>query len=185
MQFSFEVKSGKVHLTDPCYDTKTVCGLYNVPAVNGTWYCSPYYNDEGRVAGFRAHAEGYEEIFPFELTPNSVFGGPMGNFDFGVDSGQFGIFDAEIYEENGDYGTPGFYNDCCDTTLTKDRCGVVRERGFVSNSGYGDGGYYAYGNLENGKLTSFWVEFICEEDEEDEDFDDDEDNYWADEDCFY
>jgi hypothetical protein len=91
--------------------------------------------------------------------------------DFGVDSGQFGIFDASIYDGDSEYGQPGFYNDCCEATLTHDRCGTVgdlSQLGFVSSSGYGDGGYFGLGAFdENNNLVKFRITFIEELSDED------------------
>jgi hypothetical protein len=82
--------------------------------------------------------------------------------DFGVDSGQFGIFDASIYSTSISYNEPGFYKNCCDVTQGDFPYGVVDSAGFVSASGYGDGGYEGFGAFEGDQLVAFRIEFITE-----------------------
>jgi len=153
-EYTFKVTSGKINLTDPCYDEDTTCGAYQVPAVNGTW-CVSVAQKDGRVSGFSAHVE--ESYWNYES--------PM-TADFGVDSGQFGIFDCEIYDGKADYDSPGFYRDCCDLTCGDDQCGVVNDRGFVTSSGHGDGSYVGSASYADGLMKSFTMFFI--EDEEDD-----------------
>jgi hypothetical protein len=72
----------------------------------------------------------------------------------GVDSGQAGIFDASNYRnDNVIVGMPEnahicgkldkFYGACCDVTLGDVGAGVI-PFGFVSSSGWGDGGYESF-----------------------------------------
>ena len=154
MKYEFRIESGQVHLSDPCYDLSTWCGKYNVPAKNGTWFAE-VLESNNRIAQFGAYHEDHEEDWV------SFF-----DQDFGVDSGQFGIFDVEIYDPESDYDTPGFYRDCCDVTLSRAMCGVVQNRGFVSSTGWGDGSYSAEAKFdENGNLVKFMITFIGDEEE--------------------
>ena len=158
----FEITSGRVHISDPCYDTSPN-ETDNVPAKNGVWCSSVDYGIEGRVASIRV----WHKDCPSPYCDKS--------FSYGVDSGQLGIFDASIYDSNSEYGESGFYNDCCEATLSPERVGVVQGKGFVSSTGYGDGCYEGYSSFHNGELIAFTVEFISQ----DEDWDDDD---WEDED---
>lgn len=163
MQNKFEIVSGKVCLSDPCYKAGTWCGKYDLPAKNGTWYVT-VVNDGGTVHSFVAEHEDYEG----DTTSNDWI------TRLGVDSGQFGVFDSSIYDGGGDFDLPGFYKDCCDTTLQVGTpFGVVQSKGFVSSSGYGDGVYNAFVlRNQDDELVHIAVTFI--EDDEDE-----EDNFYC------
>lgn len=162
--FSFQITSGKITLSDPCYtpddpDSKIKCGEYNIPAKNGNWIAEVEYMPNcDRVKSFSAR-----------LIDTPYFAQHIIDTEFGVDSGQFGIFDSSIYEP-GDYDEPGFYRDCCDITMSEDMCGDVYGLGFVSSSGWGDGGYYgtASYNPDTGEMVSFEIDFCPTEEDWDE-----------------
>lgn len=151
---TFEITSGFVHVTDPCYEVETWCGNYNLPARNGTWRAEVSLDDdEGPVASFVTIHEDYQgKNLTWKYLENEV----------GVDSGQAGIFDASIYEPKTPYGDEEkFYGRCCAATLSEKHCGVVFNKGFVSNSGFGDGGYDGYGAYDfAGNLIAVKVVFI-------------------------
>ena len=164
MNQTFNVVSGKVCLSDPCYKAGTWCGKYDVPAMNGEWLVS-YEEIAGVVYKFEAFHKDLNKILYTNKWIN----------DLGVDSGQFGIFDSSIYSGGGDFDEPGFYKDCCDATLSKDSCGVIQNKGFVTSSGFGDGNYSAFAAYnEKGELVSILVDFVDEDD--DDDWLDDEDD---------
>jgi hypothetical protein len=170
--FRFQLGS-LVHLTDPCYDAPENkgemnfdgSGLYNVPCAEGYWIAARLPTDkfgevarENRVVGFTLVSEDYDHQ---ALRTKS--------YRVGVDSGQFGIFDASIYENDSDYDVEGsFYRTVCDIT-NQENCGTVFNSGFVSSSGYGDGGYDLICGFLDGKLAYASITFI-------EDYDDDEDD---------
>lgn len=149
---TFQISSGFVHLTDPCYEADGVCNLSNVPAKNGTWYYSHEYND-GIVTSFECWHEDHESDCMQSI-----------NMDFGVDSGQFGLFDISIYS-HGDSAsdfedTNTFYGKCCEAS--KSCIGTVDNAGVVSSSGYGDGGYEGSAAYEDGNLVRFRIDFISD-----------------------
>ncbi len=167
--FRFQLGS-LVHLTDPCYDAPDFgvmleeCGLYNVPCLEGNWIASRSYNEnrdaerENRVVGFTIVNE--------DLGAKAV---RTKAYRVGVDSGQFGIFDASIYENDSDYDVEGsFYRTACDITINEN-CGTVFNSGFVSSSGYGDGSYTLICGFLDDKLAYASITFI-------EDYDNDEDD---------
>lgn len=100
----------------------------------------------GRVAFLHIRHESVmnEPIDPFAFVKNE-------SLHVGVDSGQAGFFDLDLYEaalkdkpEHGhDDGTrfEQFYDACGQNTLGNEQWGVVEGMGAVSSSGYGDGGY--------------------------------------------
>ena len=106
-------------------------------------------------------------------TRTTVLGGyPKNNIHLnnslaGVDSGQCGFFDDLFYGDDDvcknmeitvDYGSP-WYNMCCDTTLSEEKCGVV-PYGAVSSSGVGDGAYGLYYMLKDGQVVAAMLQFM-------------------------
>ena len=88
---TFEVKSGKIRVSDPCYD-KDFEKENNLDAENGEWKCKCTKIDtENRVAILEAHCTDFrEDSEEYKLSKSIV----------GVDSGQVGIFDFEHYQDN-------------------------------------------------------------------------------------
>ena len=158
----FEITSGRMIVTDPCYDKGTWCaGILD--AVNGTWDAYLGVTDAGtwgmRVTEIEVHhsKESHHSI-PWENV----------EFEVGVDSGQAGFFDESLYPES--LGDTNFYDNVCDLTLGKERGGIL-PFGAVSRSGYGDGGYDCLVKRKNGNVVAAKIVFIAnEEEEEDADY---------------
>ena len=183
----FEIKSGVVVCSDPCYEIPTWCQgiINNVKA--GTWYAYIEKKDVGSW-GPRIHSMTiiHEDYVIDTVKRTFDHLNPIGHY--GVDSGQFGFFDKEFYrndsaaeslpkvdwvdyvKEDGDE----WYKACAEITLSENQGGVM-EAGVVTSSGYGDGSYPVFGNLDDGEYVSLKVIFI-EEDYE-EDYEEDEDYY--------
>jgi len=184
MNNTFQVESGSLYVTDPCYDKGTWCQALLDNVRNGTWRMHMEHTNEGdwgRRVSELICAHEKAGILRWEKHPA----------DIGVDSGQAGVFDAAHYKNDADYegfkfewpespltGEGAFYDACCDVTLceTKDGGGVV-PFGAVSRSGFGDGGYDLYiAKDEDGQIVATKIVFI------DLDAQDDDDDFWADED---
>lgn len=177
-QLAFEVKSGVMRVTDPCYQRDTWC-CGTVPAKNGRWIGVVELSDEGswgtRVKRLTAHHESasaeVSEFVPIEV---------------GVDSGQAGFFDDAAYpsgDTNGEYGDLStFYGracaQTCDESNPEQRAGIVNwngyDMGLVSSSGFGDGGYSLYGRKEGEVFVALSIEFISDDEGEDEDEDEEQ-----------
>jgi hypothetical protein len=175
---TFEVKSGKICITDPCYKRGTWCAIMDIPAKNGVWIASIETSDEDdwgmRVSTLRAHHVEHNNLAWNKI--NSI----------GVDSGQAGIFDSANYPDNpSDYGDKSafddshFYGRCCNTTCYDDSSicwGIVDGFGVVSSSGYGDGSYSVYVDKNNeNEITAVKIVFISPD--EDDDSEEDEDDW--------
>lgn len=198
----FEVKSGKLVITDPCYDLGIWCNA-TVDAKNGKWVADVEKIKEGfsrnRCAMLMAYHAGTLLENPKlreELRSRFKLNAPL-EFVFGVDSGQLGYFDLEIYKNDGsvttslegwdDPDTEPWYGSCCHQTCdTPERWGVING-GVVSSSGWGDGSYATYGIKDNdGVYVALLTVFIDDsddfdfedenEDEVTEDFESDETN---------
>ena len=152
----------KVLLSDPCYDLGTWCTA-EAELPKGTYNCYSRQH-EGRISSIFVLKEDFDnkgELYLVDLE------NPIENL--GVDSGQLGIFNLdrfnkpvskEVFEKSLGKEFPyedwkrlwednmsdedKFYKCCCNTTLNKDKCGVVEGVGFVSSSGWGDGTYVAF-----------------------------------------
>lgn len=160
---TFEVKSGKLIVSDPCYSRGTWCqgDLENVRT--GKWTGLSVYGktDWGnRVWEVRAvHAD-----YPIDLAISEKT-----DLHVGVDSGQAGIFDAEKFAGGEDsYGDGGWYDECCNLTNSASQGGILAG-GVVTSSGFGDGVYECFITRDNGKIVAAKVVFVMrEEDCEDE-----------------
>jgi len=173
MKFQFKISSGKVHLTDPCYDTSTWCGKYNVPAKNGNWIAELSVLDNEQTSGWGQRVAEFE-VWHEDVRKSTLFPVPL-DVDFGVDSGQFGVFDASTYIGDDEADKRKWYFKICDIT---DNMGGVTEdgTGFVSKTGYGDGGYEGEGAYIDGELVYFKIVFI---EGEEEDNDEEDENGWG------
>lgn len=156
----------KVMVSDPCYGLNTWCQGVLENVLPGTYDCNVEYSDEGdwgrRVAAIEVTHQDYDDIICFESE----------GFEVGVDSGQAGIFDYDYYckyhtdSEERHHVDDNWYYEVCDLTCSYEQAGTTDDFGFVSSSGFGDGGYTCYTARErNGYIIAIRIEFITEEDE--------------------
>lgn len=159
----------KVMVSDPCYGLGTWCQGVLENVLPGNYNCNVEYSDEGdwgvRVALIEVVHEDYDGVFCMD----------MENFEVGVDSGQAGIFDYDYYAKYHDscdvrpHVDDDWYDRVGDITLSEESAGSIDNLGFVSSSGFGDGGYTCWTERnKDGYIIAIRVEFITEEDEEDE-----------------
>lgn len=177
----FDVQSGKLVVSDPCYDRGTWCAGVLENVKNGKWTAEVEYSDEGdwgsRVKELRAYADGYRDHYAYKRV----------NFEIGVDSGQVCLSDESVYPrgETGEYGElDTFYGRACEANGSVAGSGIFEDgRAVVSSSGFGDGSYDGYTvTNERGEIVGVRVVFIDEDDEEhDEEYDDSEEDYTDDE----
>lgn len=171
----FQVVSGKIMCSDPCYDGGDVL----VKAKNGEWVARVEKSDEGawgeRVCRVLVHhvdfsMYGSSRIKSFDSVEDATIG---------VDSGQAGVFDANSFRNDAVVENTKrihgkticedelWYSICCDRTLSEKGYGYI-PGGFVTTSGYGDGGYGVEIYKKNGEAVAVEITFIeNEEDEED------------------
>lgn len=171
----------EVYVTDPCYSVPTWCQKKLTNVLPGEWVVSMIYDELG---GSNRNAELYLIHKDYQSTRGLSFDW-LG--DFGVDSGQAGVFDAASYRDDAyaagittpelDFGLPGdpvegdaWYSKMCKFTLTGDNWGAY-DAGVVSRSGWGDGEYPLYGAEVDGKIVALQLVFISQEEEDDDDWD--------------
>lgn len=168
MSKTFEITSGRMVAIDPCYSDAESLAANLTNVRNGTWVATPHLSDEGSW-GTRVklvvvrHVDiidiRYDEWETFER-------------DCGVDSGQFGFWDGAQWDDKGrgqgEYGDPdGFYGQCCNTTQEEREGGITTiVPGFVSSSGFGDGGYPVEVVKRDGEIVAARVTFIGDDDDD-------------------
>lgn len=157
----FEVGSGALMVSDPCYQGG---GDVLKNAKNGKWEASIRLNDEGswgdRVAELMVRAVGTNDE-AWRPAP----------FTVGVDAGQVCIVDMSHFAGgDGEYDDhESFYGDAChksmDGSVDGLGAGILKgNHGVNSSSGYGDGSYRCfYGQDKDGTITSVRVVFIEED----------------------
>ena len=166
----FTVLSGRLAVSDPCYDTDVWCRGELENVMNGTWHASAVEMQTGswgrRIARLIAVHENYAD--------EKMSKGQCMGFEVGVDSGQAGLFDASHYRDDSvipnakslinEEPAAIWYKHCCDITLSPLSAGVL-PYGVVSSSGYGDGGYDCFiCRNEYGQIIRAEIEFIPEGD---------------------
>lgn len=177
---TFEIETGVVRVTDPCYDRDVWCSgsLENVKTGKWNAFANISYNGmwDGMVKELCVSHIEHRNNGSWETAP----------FEVGVDSGQAGVFDDKYYKDDNIVKDVARINDveaickdepwysiCCDRTLSEKRVGVI-PFGAVSSSGFGDGGYKAFFQKnKDGKIDAIKIIFV--EDEEENDECDDED----------
>ena len=162
----FEMVSGRMAVSDPCYDRNAWCRGELEGVLNGTWRAQAVEQDSGkRIARLIA----FHEDYAYAKLPRME----RADFEVGVDSGQAGLFDARHYRDDSvawepatsPFGGRGaaWYELCCRTTSTPMHGGVI-PYGAVSNSGYGDGCYgCTFWRNDDGKVVRVEIEFIRSE----------------------
>ncbi|MBM7111671.1 DUF4241 domain-containing protein [Brevibacillus laterosporus] len=173
---TFQITSGTLVVSDPCYECQQgISGIVEEAAI-GTWIGIIDQIDTGDWGERCAYVCAYHESIDIEQVTNWE----ACDFIVGVDSGQAGIFEHQIYRvDDSVIGETKFmpedrwYSSCCDQTLGEPKAGVING-GVVSSSGFGDGGYDAFiAKNAEGKVIAVQIVFITEEDlleeEEDED----------------
>ena len=179
----FEITSGKIVCSDPCYKTDVWCMGIVDNVENGSWIAIADKKDMGdwgeRITslfiGNKQHLERNPKLVDY------VFEDEPLNFAGGVDSGQFGFFDFANYRndesakdlEKYDFGAgydiedgDKWYRACSNLTLGDESWGTL-PNGVVSSSGFGDGSYDVYGYKDAyDKYVAFAVVFIYDEEDE-------------------
>ena len=168
--------SNKVRVSDPSYDDKVYCKL-NLDVLPGNYYVNvSHYQDSSwgrRVSELSVYHTKYESGHKFNWVEYG---------EIGVDSAQAGIFCETTYR-NDEYAdknikdTEGqfnfdvliseeesgskFYVKMCHMSVNNDDFYGTYDRGVVSRSGYGDGGYpvfLAYDSENN--VVGIKIEYI-------------------------
>ena len=131
--------SGKVVISDPCYDRDVWCMKPDFPVLPGRYHVYAVYSDEAEL-GTRVAAL----LFRHENCGQIPFNGWQDvDIEIGVDGGNCGVFDDSVYPQTKEHSCyEPFYDGCCKTTRNTDQAGILQSgKGAVSYSGLGDGSY--------------------------------------------
>lgn len=180
----FEVVSGKMILSDPCYAVGTWCQGIIDNVKNGTWIgvIEQSYEGDWGTRNSMLISMNLESISKIPLLERNLItqGEPL-SFEGGVDSGQFGHFDYANYRKDelavdleksfdDNYAIEigdEWYRAICNITLTKEDEFGSLPFGVVSSSGFGDGSYTTYGIKDDeGLYVGFMTIFIDEDDDD-------------------
>jgi hypothetical protein len=170
---TFEVRSGTLVVSDPCYGEGVWCQgrLDGVKA--GRWRAAV---DREPVDGWgKRNAALFAWHEASDVTPLAV-GARWADaeFEVGVDSGQAGFWDLPAYGwGRGEYGdTSTFYGKACAATdvANDNTCGAgVMDGGVVSCSGFGDGGYTcSFIRNEQDEIVAAKIVFIGDDEDDDD-----------------
>lgn len=128
---SFEITSGKMIVTDPCYDKETWCQAKLDNVKIGKWHATAEYSDEGEWGARVASIWVWHDSLGID-NPGRDF--PCCNesipADIGVDSGQAGFFDLEKYPDD-PHKDDAFYNAVCKLTLAGVPYSVLEDVGYI------------------------------------------------------
>jgi hypothetical protein len=163
---NFEITSGAMQVTDPCYTGGDGVLLSGVK--NGVWKAYTTLNDGTNTEIIVHHVEHELALGDFvRYQPQNMYGA------IGVDSGQAGFFDADtLATHNHDH----FYEEVCNLTLGTLGAGVIKY-GAVSSSGWGDGSYELFIATENGQVVAARIDFVGQEEEQDNELDEDDEDF--------
>lgn len=189
---TFEVTSGALAVSDPCYTPDVWCMGYLEGVKNGIWHTDVLYLSNEQTCGW---GERIAELRIFHVSLNEfpdedmVDGWTVADITVGVDSGQAGFFDKEFFDvtPRGEYiDEESFYGKACTLTHSDDAeakfrmglaleegehyytHGILFDRGVVSSSGLGDGSYECLFLRIDGEIVAAKIVFLTEEDFEDE-----------------
>lgn len=160
----FEVESGKIRISDPCYKTSLVRCTKVINGKNGIWNAFISISD---------NCVSKLEAIHSDFLNDTVTEWVESKNDIGVDSGQVCIVDDNFYrkdeivdkldiakyislEKDGDK----WYARCC--AITEQKAGIM-PYGCVSQSGYGDGSYTLYTKKYDNEIVAIKVLFIEED----------------------
>ena len=152
---SFNV-TDKIIVADPCYDYGKLGTLALDNVLSGKYIATAEVEKNLVAALHISHSYFKNDILESESVGYIA-----------VDSGQAGFFDLDFFRKNhggevGDLNT--FYGLACAITLSPKQAGVIKKRGVVSSSGFGDGCYDVYVSRdEAGKIVAASLFFIEEE----------------------
>ena len=179
LEKTFEITSGRLVASDPCYacregDTRGV--RCNIPAQTGTWIAEATCFDNIETNGWGDRVARLEVV----SSEWNKLEDSYEEVEMFVDSGQWGVFDSDLYpqgEDTGEYDDPdSFYHKVCHAGDPERsfKFEVIEGLGVVVGSGYGDGGYNCTLTLNEGKVVKIEIVFIDEYHEEDDYYEEEE-----------
>ena len=143
---------GVVDITDPCYSKGTWCRM-TAEVKAGEYECRIWRHATKGMYNGREYNDvrvGKIGIYLDGISPNVKLMQPIGSI--GVDAGLAGFF-----MNKPDYNDEE-WDDFCDSIREGDAW--IKDEGFFSSSGYGDGFYPVYAYKVGGEITALEIRFI-------------------------
>lgn len=143
---------GIVDITDPCYDKDVWCRM-TAEVKEGEYSCIIWNHTEKDMWGgkeIKTTMVGVVGIYLDGIIPPQRSMEYIG--DIGVDAGLAGFF-----MNKPDYNDEE-WSDFCDSI--REGNAWIKDEGFFSSSGYGDGGYPVYAYKHNGEIIALEIRFI-------------------------
>ena len=162
---TFNVESGKIMASDPCYGMDVWCnGSFCVR--NGKYVMFLARGIENERWGERNFImEIIHEDFAY--LKDTEFDWEMCGGTFGVDSGTFGFFDYDYYEKFHSDGVDEKWYDRNVCDIEGNWNADIDDKGVWCQSGYGDGAYDVDALWDGDECVGLMVTFIYKEDDED------------------
>jgi hypothetical protein len=167
----FQITSGKMRATDPCYSKDINCGVVLHDVMNGDWRFKLVWSDQGDWGVRVKEIIVWNEAVLDAKKVDKISFIEVDNNYIGVDSGQAGFFDEDLYPDNGSEDKQ-FYHKIGEGTLSPRSVGIV-PFGVASSSGFGDGGYPLYTHRnKDGKLIAAKIDYMPPDEDENADDED-------------
>ncbi len=143
---------GIIDITDPCYDRNVWCRM-NATVKSGEYDCRVWYQKEkyeldGEIKEYRT--VGIIGIYLDGIIPYPRQMELIG--EIGVDAGLAGFF-----MNKPDYNDDEWHEFCA--SIRKGDA-WIKDEGFFSRSGHGDGEYYVYACKQEGEITALEIRFV-------------------------
>lgn len=162
----------KVVVSDPCYKLGTWCAGVLENVLPGEYNCDICIEDAGRWGNRVSHLYVVHKDYNIRLCEINE----EQEFEVGVDSGTAGVFDYDYYAKyhtTEDIDDDWYTQHICNAfypgfdSSTWNKYILTHYKGFVSQSGYGDGGYTCYVKRnDNGQIIAIMIEYISFKDDE-------------------
>ena len=143
---------GIVDITDPCYDKDVWCRM-TAEVKDGEYYCNIWSNTEKEIYDgeeFKDTRVGVIGIYLDGIIPPQRQMECIG--EIGVDAGLAGFFMNKPDYNDDEWNA--FCNSICKGNAW------IKDEGFFSSSGYGDGVYPVYAYKHNGEIIALEIRFL-------------------------
>lgn len=142
-----------VDITDPCYDRDTWCRMNGVKIKPGNYKCIAWMRPDTCTYEGKKYDDTRVAIIGIYLDGNIPYANEMEEIgEIGVDAGLAGFFN-----DKPDYNDEE-WSAFCDSIHDGDAW--IKDEGFFSSSGYGDGCYPVRACKENGEIVALEIRFI-------------------------
>ena len=147
----------KVVLSDPCYDADIWCSAEIINMMPGVYDC---YADIALCGEWGTRVVRLV-VIPAESNDDIIYDHEV-PATLAVDAGVFGIYDSEYFCRHKKLDDEKWYNENVISWISKENAFICEEgKGFITESGYGDGCYCAYySKNDRGQINSIEIVFI-------------------------